>query len=495
MSTLEREVPAAGRPDEGDWQVLERLLARQLPDEPPGLLAGLLAEPLPNPPAAADSETVEQPQNLRGRVFRLAAPVIGENLLQTLLSVADTILVASLGAAALAGVGASLQVIFIVIGALSAISVGASVLVAQAYGACDMRQANRLARQALIWAVLISLPVAGIGWLAAPGIIALFGMEPAVSQIGAEYLRITIATTATLTLMLLGSAVLRGVGDSRTPMLVTALANVLNVAISYVLIYGALGVPALGVQGSAWGTFIARLLGAACIVGLLWRGWAGIRVAGGDWRPALPALRGVMRIGLPAAVEEVLVITAIASITPIVATLGTVALAAHRVSINILSLSFLPGIGFGLAATALVGQAVGARNPAEARAVTRIATRWAIAWMGGLGLIYLAFAPWLLRIFSDDPAMIEAGASAIRVVALTQPFWAATFVFGGALRGTGNTRAPLVISSTAMWLVAGMAFLLVHVVHASLTMVWLAFLLMAPIEVFFLWWAWRGWDG
>jgi multidrug resistance protein, MATE family len=121
----------------------------------------------------------------------------------------------------------------------------------------------------------------------------------------------------------------------------------------------------------------------------------------------------VLRIGLPAALEELLVIGAFATLTPIVAGLGTVALAAHRVVINVLSLSFLPGIGFGLAATALVGQAVGARRPDDAMTITRIALRWAAIWMGGLGLGFLLLAPQLMRIFTDDWQMIDIGAAAI----------------------------------------------------------------------------------
>jgi len=120
------------------------------------------------------------------------------------------------------------------------------------------------------------------------------------------------------------------------------------------------------------------------------------------------------------------------------------------VVINVLSLSFLPGIGFGLAATALVGQAVGARRPDDAITITRIALRWATIWMGALGLVFLLLAPQLMRIFTNDQQMIDIGAAAIWVVALAQPFWAATFVYAGALRGTGNTRTPLLITGVVI---------------------------------------------
>jgi MATE family multidrug resistance protein len=383
-------------------------------------------------------------------------------------------------------------VIFVITAALSALSVGASVLVAQAVGAGSREEAGRVARQAMIWSVIIALPLTAVGLPLTPAIVGLFGLEPAVAQVSADYLGVTMGTIATLTMMLLIGGVLRGAGDSRTPMLVTALANVINVAVSYALIYGHLGLPALGAVGSAWGAFAARLVGAAILVAVLMRGRYGVRAGGGgSWAPGFDVFGKVLKVGVPAALEEVLVIGAFATLTPIVATLGTVSLAAQRVVINILSLSFLPGIGFGLAATALVGHAIGARRPDEARAVIEISLRWAAAWMGGLGLLFFVFAEGLVRIFSSDPAMIAIGASAIRVVAFTQPFWAATFVYAGALRGTGDTRTPLVITGVAIWSAVGLGLLIMNTSFHSLSGIWAAFLVAGPLETIAFWWAWR----
>ncbi|HWQ15527.1 MAG TPA: MATE family efflux transporter [Roseiflexaceae bacterium] len=446
------------------------------------------------PAEARGGEALSRAQ-LRRRVLGLAAPVIGENLLQTLLGVVDTILVAGLGAAALAGVGAALQVIYIVTAALTALSVGAAVLVAQAVGARQLGEAGTVARQALVWSAIASAPLTALGLAFTGPIIALFGMAPDVAAIGEGYLGITMGSVATIIIMLIAGGVMRGAGDSRTPMLVTLLANVVNVALAYALIYGHFGLPALGALGSAWGTLVSRLIGAALLLWLLWRGVNGVGIAGrAGWRPRVATARGILDIGLPAALEEVVIITAIAALTPVVAALGTVSLAAHRVVINVLSLSFLPGIGFAMATTALVGQSVGARRMDEARAATSIALRWALIWMGGLGAAFLLFAPQLVRIFTDDPQMIAIGALSVQVVALTQPAWAGTFVFGGALRGTGDTRTPLVVSGTAMWVIAGLAFLATRI-WPALAAVWAAFLVIGPLEVYLLRRAWRRTSG
>jgi Na+-driven multidrug efflux pump len=197
-----------------------------------------------------------------------------------------------------------------------------------------------------------------------------------------------------------------------------------------------------------------------------------------------------MGLGSPAALEEIIIITSFAALTPIVAGLGTVALAAHRVALNVLSLSFMPGIGFSLATTALVGQSVGAGRMDEARAAANVSLRWAVAWMGGLGVLFILFAPQLVGVFSSDPQLIAIGATAVQVVALTQPLWAGTFVIGGALRGIGDTRTPMVVSGVLSWAAIGIALVLVNP-WPALWAVWLAYLLIGPVEIGALWRVWR----
>jgi Na+-driven multidrug efflux pump len=137
-----------------------------------------------------------------------------------------------------------------------------------------------------------------------------------------------------------------------------------------------------------------------------------------------------------------------------------------------------------------VGQAVGAGRTDEARASTNIALRWAIAWMGGLGILFLVFARPLTALFGDAPALVDSGATAIVAVVLTQPLWAATFVYAGALRGAGDTRTPLVITGAMMWVAVSIAFVAVRAVP-QLWAVWAAFLVAGPIETFLYWRAWR----
>jgi putative MATE family efflux protein len=411
--------------------------------------------------------------------------VIGENLLETLLGIVDTLLVAGLGTAAIAGVGTAQQIMFFLLAALSGLSVGSSILVAQAVGARDLGHASRLARQSLLWSVILSVPLALLGIGLAGSIIGIFGMTPDVARIGADYVRVTMGTVVVLVALVIGGGALRGAGDSRTPMMVT---GIVNVVLAYGLIYGHFGLPALGAVGSAWATFLARALALLLLVRALWSGRNGVGIAGrGGWRPDWSIARRVFTLGIPASVEQIVMSTAFLVLTILVAHLGTDTLAAQRISMSALSFSFLPGVGFSIAATALVGQSIGAGRPRDGASVARVATTWAVLWMSGIGVLLLVFATPIMRLFTADPAVVRIGAAALRVVALTQPTWAIGLVQSGALRGTGDTRFPLIMSAMGIWSAVLLAWLALRLLGGGLPAVWATFLVTSPVTAFLTW--------
>ncbi len=447
-----------------------------------------LSPTVANGPTAAASEHPA----LRRRVLGLASPVIGENLLETMLGIVDTALVARLGATATAGVGSAQQLMWFLICVLSALAVGSAVLVAQAVGAGDTQRAGRLARQSLIWSALLSIPLAFGGLLLARTVVGMYGLAPEAATISVSYLHVTMGTVVVLVGLFIGGGVLRGAGDTRTPMRVTAIANLVNVGLAYGLIYGHFGLPALGAVGSAWATFLARALALALLLAALWRGRGGVTIRGwGGWRPNVQVVTSVLKIGVPAAIEQVLISAAFVTLAIVVARLGTATLAAHQIAFVALSFSFLPGIGFGVAATTLVGQSIGARRMDEGAAATRIATHWAVGWMSLIGVLVLIFARSIMQCFTIDPTVVDAGAAGLRVVALAQPFWAVLFVLAGALRGTGNTRFPLIATGGTVWLSVGLACLLLGTIGGGLIAVWAAFLALAPAMALIYRWRWR----
>jgi multidrug resistance protein, MATE family len=426
------------------------------------------------------------------RVLSLATPIIGENLLQTLVGAVDTFMVARLGAAAVAGVGTGFEIVFFIISILSAINVGATVLVSQAIGAGDQRRANQLSRQAIVWGLVLAFPVSVGVYFAAGSIIGLFGTEPDVAEAATTYLQITAATSVALFLSFVCGAVLRGAGDSRTPLAAAVIANVINIVVAYTLIFGNFGFSALGVAGSAFGAAAGRGFGAAYMLLAMARGRKAISLRGSwGWRPRVTTGRQLFTLGVPAAVEQMLSSGAFMVLLAVVALIGTPALAAQQIAFTALSTAFLPGIAFSITATALVGQSIGARLPSDARKAWDISLRWAIAWLGVGGVLVYIFSEQLMRIFSSDPEVIWSGVSALHALSFALPFWAVWFVSSGSLRGSGDTRTPLIVGASTMWLSVLLAWIGVRWFDAGMGWVWTGFVLTSAPASILVWWMFR----
>jgi multidrug resistance protein, MATE family len=447
--------------------------------------AEILAAPGPHSDFGPRSETLAPKPMTQRRVLSLATPIIGENLLQTLVGAVDTFMVARLGAAAVAGVGTGFEIVFFIISILSAINVGATVLVSQAIGARDQRRASQLARQAIVWGLVLAVPVSIGVYLTAPSIIALFGTAPDVAQAATTYLEITAATSVALFLSFVCGAVLRGAGDSRTPLAAAVLANIINIIVAYTLIFGNFGFPALGVAGSAIGAAAGRGVGAAYMLLAMVGGKKAISLRGAwGWRPDVTTSRQLFTLGIPAAVEQMLSSGAFMVLLAVVALIGTPALAAQQIAFTALSTAFLPGIAFSVTATALVGQSIGARLPADARKAWSISLRWAVAWLGIGGVLVFVFSEQLMRIFSSDPEVIASGVSALHALSVALPFWAVWFVSSGSLRGSGDTRTPLIVGASTMWLSVFLAWVGVRWFDAGMGWVWTGFVLTsAPASI------------
>jgi len=447
------------------------------------------AEPLaPESDQTSAVEGGEVPPMTQRRVLGLAFPIIGENLLQAAVGIIDTLMIARVGSAALAGVGVSLEIVFFMIAILSSVSIGGTVLISQAIGAGEGNRANSLARQTVLWGFMLSIPLGIIGYLAAPALIGVFHTEPDVEQHAITYLQITAGAILTLLMTFVCGAVLRGAGDSRSPFWASVAANQVKVVLSYGLIFGNFGLPRLEVAGSAISSSIAR--GVAVVI-LLWVLSSGTRKvtirAAGSWLPKLATVRQLLTLGVPAAIEQMLISGGFTAMISIVAVIGTPALAAQQISFNSLSLAILPGFGFAIATTALVGQSIGARRPDHARAAARIANRWATIWLGAAALIYILLSEQIVRIYTDDQAVVDQGSAAMKAIGLGLPLWASWTVHGGALRGSGDTRSPLIFGASAMWLAVLLSWVLVNFFDGQLWMVWLTFLVTTPIPAIMNW--------
>lgn len=438
--------------------------------------------------AIGPSRDLNPDELMRRRVMLLAWPAMLQGLFLTSIQVVDTYVVSHLSEEALAAVGTASQLVYIMMILFIAVEAGVSVMVAHAIGARDSRRASAVIRQAVVLVLLISIPLAVTGFVFGDPLLGLFGMEPEVQRLALDYWEISALSMPILMVVFVQAGALMGAGDTRTPMLATILASGLNGFFAYALVFGKFGLPDMGVQGSALASTIGWSAEVIVLAYVLIRRKEPVSLsAGGRWTPSRGFVSTLSRIGLPTAGEEASWSFGFALLTGIVAVLGTSALAAHRIVGNAQMLSFMPGLGLTVAATALVGQSVGARDPASGRRAMTAGAQFAAAWMGFVGVIYFIFAEPIVRAFSSDPAVVDAGAGALRALAITQPLWGLMLAYTGAMRGTGKTVFPMVVNSVMVWAAVGLGALAVHF-ELGFPAIWWGFAVVAPIPVILLRW-------
>jgi putative MATE family efflux protein len=418
------------------------------------------------------------------QILLLAWPVVLEQILFAVVGLTDTYVVGHLSAEALAAVGLSNQIINVMAAIFGAVATGSLAVVARQIGAKEKAEASRTTQQSILAALAIGVALTFVALIFAPQLMALLGADPVVAEIGAQYLRISALTFTLMPVLFVGNAILRGSGDTRTPMKVMLIVVTLNAGLALYLTRGA---PDMGSNGPAAASMIARGLGGLLVLAALWRGRGGLRLPH-EWpRVQWPVIKRVLKIGLPAGLEQLLLQGALVAMTMTITSLGTAAYAAHQVGLNIMSLSYLPGWGFAVAATTLVGQYLGAREPEKSKASGYISYKLALVIMTIGGVLLFTFAESLMRVFvPDDEAVIAYGVTVIHISAFVQPIMAASFVFSGSLRGAGDTRTTLLITVGSIWFTrVPLAYALSRVF--DLSGAWLAIASDFGMRAFFFW--------
>lgn len=385
-------------------------------------------------------------------VWRLALPVVTVQVGLMLMGVVDTMLVGRVGPVALAATAlGNLAFVTITILALG-ILLALDPLVAQAVGAGDEPAIRAHARRGLVLAALLAVPCS----------LLLLGVEPAFRAFGQPAEVIPFATGYAWrcipgVLPFLGFAALRqtlqALGRTRAIVTTIVVANVANALLDVWFIYGGLGLPAMGVNGAAWATTLCRW---GMLVGLLAGGWPALASRlGGRWTGVLdgPALRAMFRLGLPIGLQLELELSAFGAVALLMGRIGTTAMAAHQVAINLASLTFMVPLGLGAAAAVLVGRAVGAEDGAGARRAARTTILMGTAFMTGSALLFLAVPGALARLYTKDAAVLAVAGVLLPIAGLFQIMDGLQAVTAGVLRGAGDTHAAMRANLLGFWLV------------------------------------------
>lgn len=387
----------------------------------------------------------------RKDILGLAWPVVIDNLLHTLTLTVDMIMVGSLGAASLASVGLGGQVMFIFQSLMIAVTAGTVAMVARSIGEKDSEKARNVLEQSLFSGSVVALVITPFLSFYAGDILRIYRAEQEVLFISSQYLEIAIFGTAFMFICLASAQALRGAGDTRTPLAVSSLINMTNVGLNYVFIFGKFGFPAMGVRGAALGTAVAFITGSFVYSILLWRRKLRLYVSFRGFSPDFSVVRKILNVGTPAALEQLVIQMGFLVFTIIITSFGTESIAAHQIGLRVQSFSFMPGLGFSIAATALVGQNLGAKNPKNAEKSGWEACKLAIGLMTVVSAFLFIFARDVAGIFVNEEPVIEKAVIFIRILAFGQPAIATHFTLGGALRGAGDTKWPLYASTAGVY--------------------------------------------
>jgi len=375
-------------------------------------------------------------------------------LLLTANGMIDAVFVGRLGTAALSGVGLASQIMLVLMSLVMAVSVGTTALVARFVGAAQIKDAEQAVRQSILLGVIGSVLSGLFVFLVGPTLMRIMGGRGEGLTLGITYLNIVLLGAVPFYLLFVLNGVFRGFGDMRTPLMVTAVVTVVSIVGDYLLIFGIGPFPRLGVVGAGIANVTARSVGAVMLLACLARSPMAQSLRG-SWRPIGSWFRRILNIGSPAALQALLrtgasmVYFAILGLTP----QGQSAIAALTIGIRTEALAFMPGFAFSTAATSMVGQNLGARQPKRA-----IDSAWAATWQGiwitgAFGLIFFVFASPISSLFTKDPSVLPLAASYLRINAISEPFLAMAMIFTGALQGAGATRMPAMATIATMWVV------------------------------------------
>ncbi|QTL97402.1 MATE family efflux transporter [Iocasia frigidifontis] len=398
------------------------------------------------------------PKQMRRNILGLAWPAILRLFLQSIVGVVDVIMIGQLGAAAIASVDIGNRIVFVLIGSLMSLTIGATAMVAHYVGAGNKEEANHIMWQSLMSGFLAALILAFLGSLFSEEILKLMMvlMEEADQFIineGSVYLKIVLASMIFGLPMMVINAILQGIGDMKTPLFIMFITNIINVLLNYLLIFGIGFFPALGVTGAALGTGIGRLVGFIIGLIVLIRGDIDIRL---DWKQLSwkfdwETIKNILKIGIPAAIEQFARQSSQIIYTALVAGLGTMTIAANAVAMNVTTLSFMPGFGFGMAATTLIGQSLGAEKKDLAEKYGKQSAYLTVILMALASIAMFIWIQPIIHLYTDEPGVIKMATSALRIFLFFQPLFGLFMVLAGALRGAGDTKWVMYFTIIGNW--------------------------------------------
>ena len=385
-------------------------------------------------------------------VIMLAVPMVMEMAMESIFAVADVFWVAHLGADAVATVGLTESMMTIIYTVAMGLTIGATAVVARRIGEQDPEGAALAAGQSILLGLVASAAIAVTAAPFAASLLRLMGASDTLVRTGSGFTTTMLAGNATVLLLFLQNAVFRGAGDAVIAMRVLILGNILNIVLGPCFIFGVGPFPALGVAGAAVGTNLGRGIAVLYQFYLLTQGRARVRLAPRHLLLDLPTMRTMLRLSGSGTIQILIGTASYIGLVRILSMFGSAPLAGYTIGIRVILFGLLPAFGISNAAATMVGQNLGAGRPDRAEAAVGTAARYNMIFLGSLGVVFLAAAPLIARLFTDDPAVSPYAVACLRIVSLGFVFYAYGMVATQAFNGAGDTWTPTVMNLFVFWL-------------------------------------------
>lgn len=429
---------------------------------------------------AERSERRKEDRILFKRIFNITWPAFLELFLSSTFNVVDMIMVGRLSPASLSGVGLTTQPFFLLISIFSAVNVGTTTMVSWSIGQNDYKRASFILKQALFANLIMGTLLTAVGLLISSPVMKF--MSPDAETLGhaLTYLRIIICGLVFQAVTMCVSAALRGSGETRIPMIYNLASNFVNVGLNYVLIYGKLGQPQMGVAGAALATTISRFTAcvAAVSVIIFWKK-SPIRLKVREkFTFEFQTVYGILAIGIPAAGEQFVIQSGLMVFAKFISNLGTVPYAAHQVVGTVNSMAFSVSQAFSVSNTALVGQSVGAGNYDHAEKITKMNRKLARLSSVVIAIGFIVFARQIAGLYTDVKEVIDIAAPLFIFIAAIQFVQSSQMSVSGALRGSGDTMYPLYATIAGIWIFrVFFGWVFISALGFGVTGAWIAFFL------------------
>ncbi|MBO0720402.1 MAG: MATE family efflux transporter [Blastocatellia bacterium] len=385
-------------------------------------------------------------------ILLLSVPMVLEMAMESLFGIVNVYWVSHLGKEQTAAVGITESLLTIVFTVALGLSMATTALVARRIGEKDLEGAGRVALQSILLGIIISLPIAIAGVLFHEDLYRLMNADSRVSEVGSAYIGIIFGANVVIMLIFLINAIFRGAGDAAIAMRSLWIGNIINLILDPCLIFGIGPFPKLGVAGSAIATTIGRSCGVIYQFTRLFGGHSRVPIRRQQVKPNFNLMKNIMKISLGGMFQFMVATSAWILLMSIVGKFGSAAQAGYTIALRIIVLTILPSWGMSNAAATLVGQNLGAAKPERAERSVWLTAHSNAVFLTTVAIFFIAFAEFLIRIFTHDPAVITFGVAALRYISYGYLFYAYGMVLIQSFNGAGDTYTPTIINLICFWL-------------------------------------------